>query len=224
MKRHLDSARGLQREPHIPKARVQSGMVAGLALLLALGCGGTTTFQDTTPIRIAVAPPPPPPEPPKANDPPVEKQVKLRDNHIEIGEKIQFALNKAEILSASVGLLDEVAKVIAENPHVQKISIEGHASDEGDDAYNLTLSKARAEAVRAYLVKKGVAADRLSATGYGETRPLVANDSPASREKNRRVEFNITKQEVTKEKVEIDPATGKERVLEKSSKNEENNG
>ena len=61
MKRHLDSARGLQRETHIPKARVQSGMVAGLALLLALGCGGTTTFQDTTPIRIAVAPPPPPP-------------------------------------------------------------------------------------------------------------------------------------------------------------------
>ena len=224
MKRHLDSARGLQRETHFPTARLANGMFAGLALLLALGCGGTTTFQDTTPIRIAVAPPPPPPEPPKANDPPVEKQVQLRDNHIEIGDKIQFALNKAEILSASFGLLDEVAKVIQENPHVQRISIEGHASDEGDDAYNLTLSKARAEAVRAYLVKKGVAADRLSATGYGETRPLVANDSAASREKNRRVEFNITKQEVTKEKVEIDPGTGKERVIEKSSKNDENNG
>lgn len=223
MKRHLDSARGLQREIPIPWARLASGTFAGLALLLALGCGGTTTFQDTTPIRIAAAPPPAP-EPPKADDPPVEKQVQLRNNHIEIAEKIQFALDKAEILSASFGLLDEVAKVIQENPHVQKISIEGHASDDGDDAYNLTLSKARAEAVRAYLVKKGVAANRLSATGFGETRPLVANDSPASREKNRRVEFNIIKQEVTKEKVEIDPATGKERVLEKSSKNEENKG
>jgi outer membrane protein OmpA-like peptidoglycan-associated protein len=222
MKRHLDSVRRWQRGIHVPRARFGSATLAGLALLFALGCGGTTTFQDTTPIRIAVAPPP---EPPKANDPPpVEKQVKLRDNHIEISDKIQFALGKAEILSASFGLLDEVAKVIQENPHVQKISIEGHASDEGDDAYNLTLSKARAEAVRAYLVKKGVAAERLSATGYGETRPLVANDSPASREKNRRVEFNITQQDVTKEKVEVDPATGKERVLEKSSKNEESNG
>jgi len=221
MKRHLDSARGLQREGTFPMARQRSSKLHGIALLLALGCGGTTTFQDTTPIRIAVAPPA---EPPKVADPPVEKQVKLRDNHIEIGEKIQFALAKAEILSASFGLLDEVAKVIQENPHVQKISIEGHASDEGDDAYNLSLSKARAEAVRAYLVKKGVAAERLSATGYGEAKPLVANDSEVSREKNRRVEFNITKQEVTKEKVEVDPATGKERVLEKNSKNEENEG
>jgi outer membrane protein OmpA-like peptidoglycan-associated protein len=221
MKRHLDSARGLQREETFPMARQRSDKLCGIALLLALGCGGTTTFQDTTPIRIAVAPPA---EPPKVADPPVEKQVKLRDNHIEIGEKIQFALAKAEILSASFGLLDEVAKVIQENPHVQKISIEGHASDEGDDAYNLSLSKARAEAVRAYLVKKGVAAERLSATGYGEAKPLVANDSEVSREKNRRVEFNITKQEVTKEKVEVDPATGKERVLEKNSKNEENEG
>lgn len=221
MKRHLDPARDMQREGSFPSARLGSSLLLGFGLLLALGCGGTTTFQDTTPIRIAAAPPP---EPPKNDEPPVEKQVKLRDNHIEISDKIQFALDKAEILPASFGLLDEVAKVIQENPHVQKISIEGHASDEGDDAYNLTLSKARAEAVRAYLVKKGVAADRLSATGYGETRPLVANDSAASREKNRRVEFNIIKQDVTKEKVEIDPATGKERVIEKSSKNEESNG
>jgi OOP family OmpA-OmpF porin len=77
--------------------------------------------------------------------------------------------------------------------------------------------------VRAYLVSKGVAKDRLSATGFGEAKPLVANDtSEAAREKNRRVEFNITKQEVTKEKVEIDPNTGVEKVIEKSSKNEGN--
>jgi OOP family OmpA-OmpF porin len=86
------------------------------------------------------------------------------------------------------------------------------------------LSKARAEAVRTYLIKKGVAAERLSATGYGEAKPLVANDSEAGREKNRRVEFHITKQEVTKEKVEVDPDTGKEKVIEKSSKNEEAEG
>jgi OOP family OmpA-OmpF porin len=188
-----------------------------LALAAVLGCGGTTTFQDTTPIRIAVAPPAPLAEAP----PPPKKEVKIRDNRIEIGEKIQFAYNKAEVLSESFAILDELAKVIQENPHVQKVSIEGHASDEGEDQHNLILSKARAEAVRAYLVAKGVSADRLSSTGHGEAKPLVSNDTPEGREKNRRVEFHITKQEVTKEKVEIDPATGQEKVIEKSSMNEE---
>jgi outer membrane protein OmpA-like peptidoglycan-associated protein len=222
MKRQLDSVHQTERRTRgttRPRLITAWSRVAWLGLLAAASCGGTTTFQDTTPIRVAVAPEPPP----KVADPPpeVKKQVVLRDNHIEIGEKIQFALSKSEILSVSFGLLDEVAKVIQENPHVQKISIEGHASDEGDDKYNLSLSKARAEAVRAYLVTKGVAADRLNATGFGESKPLVANDSPANREKNRRVEFNITKQDVTKEKVEVDPATGDEKVIEKSSKNEE---
>jgi len=195
-----------------------SSVAACLALAL-VGCGGTTTFQDTTPIRIAVAPPPPPPAP--APPPAPEKQVKIRDNRIELGQKIQFALGKSDILSESFALMDELAKTIQENPQVQKVSIEGHASDEGDDKYNLLLSKARAEAVRQYLVSKGVAADRLSSTGFGESKPLVANDSPANREKNRRVEFHITKQEVTKEKVEVDPTTGHEKVIEKTSANEE---
>jgi len=62
-----------------------SSVALGLALL-ALGCGGTTTFQDTTPIKIAVAPPAPPPV---ADPPPPEppKQVKIRDNRIELGQK-----------------------------------------------------------------------------------------------------------------------------------------
>lgn len=197
--------------------RITPSRAGGFLLLLTMGCGGTTTFQDTSPIRIAVAPPAPPPQ----QDPPPVKKVEIRDNRIEIGEKIQFALNKAEVLSVSFPLLDEIAKVIQENPHVQKISIEGHASAEGEDQYNLLLSKARAEAVRAYLVSKGVAAERLSSTGHGETKPLATNDTEEGREKNRRVEFHITKQEVTKEKVEIDPTTGEKKVIEKSSMNEE---
>ena len=219
MKRQSDSPHGKQQKGGRIARALESTLwsaAPGLVLLAAVGCGGTTTFQDTTPIRIAVAPDPPkvaadpPPEPPK---------VELKKDKIEIHEKVQFALDKSEILSVSFGLLDEVAKVIQENPHVQKVSIEGHASDEGDDKYNLTLSKARAEAVRAYLVSKGVAADRLSSTGFGETKPLVANDTPENREKNRRVEFNITKQQLT---AEAEPATGKDKVDGKSSKNEEN--
>ena len=217
MKRHQATTRETQRQTRIRALQ----NIGWLALVAAVGCGGTTTFQDTTPIRVAVAPPAPPP---KQDDPPPEKKVEIRDNHIEIKEKIQFALDKAEILSVSFGLLDEVAKVIQENPHVQQVSIEGHASDEGDEKYNLQLSKARAESVRQYLLKKGVAQDRLTSTGFGESKPLAANDTPEGREKNRRVEFNITKQDATREKVEIDPGTGKEKVIEKSSKNEEHNG
>jgi OOP family OmpA-OmpF porin len=203
MKRHLESY------------TKTTNVTLCLALAAALACGGTTTFQDTTPIRIAVAPPPP------AAPPPPEKQVKIRDNRIELGQKIQFAYDKAEILPASFALMDELAKVMQENPQVQKVSIEGHASDEGEDKHNLLLSKARAEAVRAYLVSKGVSTERMTSTGYGETRPLVSNDTDAGREQNRRVEFHITKQEVTKEKVEVDPTTGHEKVIEKTSANEE---
>jgi OOP family OmpA-OmpF porin len=203
-----------------PATSLDMSAVAACLALALVGCGGTTTFQDTTPIRIAVAPPAPPPPAP-APPPEPEKQVKIRDNRIELGQKIQFALGKSEILSASFALMDELAKTIQENPQVQKVSIEGHASDEGDDKYNLLLSKARAEAVRQYLVTKGVAADRLSSTGFGESKPLVSNDTPDGREKNRRVEFHITKQEVTKEKVEVDPSTGSEKVIEKTSANEE---
>jgi OOP family OmpA-OmpF porin len=106
---------------------------------------------------------------------------------------------------------------------VQKVSIEGHASGEGEAQHNLALSKARAEAVRAFLVKKGISADRLASAGFGETKPIASNDTEEGREKNRRVEFRITKQEVTKEKVEVDPSTGKETIVEKTSRNEEGN-
>jgi len=116
--------------------------------------------------------------------------------------------------------MDELAKTIQENPQVQKVSIEGHASNEGQAQYNLALSKARAEAVRAYLVSKGVSADRLSSAGFGASKPIATNDNEEGREKNRRVEFHITKQEVTKEKVEVD-GSGKEKVIEKTSANEE---
>jgi outer membrane protein OmpA-like peptidoglycan-associated protein len=74
------------------------------------------------------------------------------------------------------------------------ISIEGHTDSRGDDAYNQRLSLARAEAVKAYLVEKGVAAGRLRTVGLGETRPVAPNanadgsDNEAGRQQNRRVE------------------------------------
>jgi OOP family OmpA-OmpF porin len=188
-------------------------VLAGSALA---GCGGPTVFSGKSALSVVGdAPPPPPPPPP----PPAEEKkprVELRDNKIEIHEKIQFDLDKATIKEVSFSLLNEVADVIKKNPHIKMLAIEGHASAEGSAAHNLSLSDRRAKAVMKYLVDHGIPKDMLTAKGHGVTRPLADNESDAGREKNRRVEFNITEQQVTQKKVEIDPVTGKERVLEET--------
>ena len=191
----------------------------GLVVLAATACGGVIAFQDDAAIAI-MGTPPPPPEP----EPVQPKRVELRDNKIVIHEKIQFAYNDATILEVSHSLLDEVAQVIKDNPHVKKIAIEGHASSEGASEHNLDLSDRRAKSVMAYLVDKGgIAKEKLTAEGFGENRLLVSEDGlegpalEAAREKNRRVEFNVVEQDITQKKVEIDPETGKEKVLETTS-------
>jgi outer membrane protein OmpA-like peptidoglycan-associated protein len=77
---------------------------------------------------------------------------------------------------------------LKENPTF-KIAIHGHTDDLGDDAKNLLLSENRAKAVVEFLVQQGVTADRLSAKGFGETKPKVPNTSNENRSKNRRTEF-----------------------------------
>lgn len=192
-----------------------------MIVLAAASCGGAVSFADETAIPIQGTPPPPPPPPPEPVEP---KRVELRDNKIVFDEKIQFAYNDSTILEASFSLLNEIAKVIKENPHVKKIAIEGHASSEGSDSHNLNLSDRRAKSVKTYLVEKaGIPADSLTAKGFGEQN-LLANEEglegdalESAREKNRRVEFTVVEQEVTQKKVEIDPNTGKEKVIESNT-------
>ena len=189
---------------------------AWLAVLATAACGGVTQFSDRAAIAIAGNPPPPP----KVEKQMAPMRVEMRDNEIVINEKIQFAYNDSTILEVSFSLLNEVADVIKKNPHVKKIEIGGHASSEGSDAHNMRLSKARAKSVMTYLTEKGgVAAERLSSEGYGETKLLVSPDeTEEARERNRRVEFIILEQDVTQKKVEVDPNTGKEKVVDKSTK------
>ncbi|WP_434415241.1 OmpA family protein [Nannocystis pusilla] len=112
----------------------------------------------------------------------------------------------------------EIISVIKENPHIKKIAIEGHTSSEGTDKHNLKLSDARAKAVMEYLVKKGeLPKEMFTAKGYGETRLIADESTEEGKEKNRRVEFNIVEQDVTKKKVEIDPKTGQKKVVEEST-------
>lgn len=170
------------------------------------GCGVPTVFQGKTGIAIMGDAPAPPPPPPAPEEEP--KRVKLTSNKIEITEKVFFEFDKAVIKSESHGLLDEVAQVMKDNEHVKKVRVDGHASLEKDTPatrqYNKRLSSMRAKAVVQYLVSKGVDASRLESKGFGNEQPLASNDTDEGREKNRRVEFNITEQTVTKKKVEVD--------------------
>ncbi len=119
--------------------------------------------------------------------------INRKQRAITITERIQFKLDSAELLPESLIILDEVAALMIENPEILELEVQGHTDDKGKPEHNLQLSQERADAVRAYLISQGVKADRLTAKGYGHTKPRYANISSRLREKNRRVEFKIVK-------------------------------
>jgi outer membrane protein OmpA-like peptidoglycan-associated protein len=116
--------------------------------------------------------------------------VVITKEKLEILEKVYFNTRDASVLPKSFPLLDQVAAVMRNHPELKRVRIEGHTDNLGDDEKNLTLSQRRADAVFKYLSTK-VDPSRLEAVGFGETRPAETNDTPAGREKNRRVEFHI---------------------------------
>ena len=107
-------------------------------------------------------------------------------------DNLNFDFGKSTIRENSFPALDKLAKTLVEAKN-WKIDIDGHTDDKGSDSFNQKLSQDRANAVKSYLVSKGVTADTIIATGFGETKPIVKNDTDANRERNRRVEFKITK-------------------------------
>ncbi|HEV8124497.1 MAG TPA: OmpA family protein [Gemmatimonadales bacterium] len=101
---------------------------------------------------------------------------------------VNFVVNKAELTIDAKKILDFVAQSLNANAEVT-FEVQGHASSEGSDSYNMNLSQRRAESVRAYLISKGVAASRMTAKGYGETMPIADNATEDGRKQNRRVEL-----------------------------------
>lgn len=101
---------------------------------------------------------------------------------------ITFEVNKAGLKNESMGILNEVAKFMKANPTV-KFEVDGYTDSDGDDAANLTLSQKRANTVKDQLVSMGVETTRLSAKGFGETKPVGDNTTSEGRAQNRRVEF-----------------------------------
>ncbi|MFH2010377.1 MAG: OmpA family protein [bacterium] len=120
--------------------------------------------------------------------------VMVTKRAIVIRRKVHFGTGTATIQPDSRQLLDSVVDVFLSNTQIRKVEIQGHTDNRGKPAFNTQLSQARADAVRDYLVRNGVAPDRLEAKGYGPTRPKVPNITPGGRARNRRVEFRIVAQ------------------------------
>jgi outer membrane protein OmpA-like peptidoglycan-associated protein len=108
-------------------------------------------------------------------------------------KSIYYMSGKDIIQKVSYPKLDVVVKVLKADAALQ-ISIEGHTDNKGNPVFNLKLSAKRAEAVKKYLIKKGIDASRISAQGFGDAKPIAPNATPAGRAKNRRVELHLNYQ------------------------------
>lgn len=110
----------------------------------------------------------------------------------DYAKTILFDTGKASFQKQTLPVLEAMAAILKEYP-TAKFHLEGHTDSDGKDALNLQLSKDRAAAVKNYLVEKGIAADRLTSEGYGETKPVASNKTKAGKAQNRRVEVKLVK-------------------------------
>jgi outer membrane protein OmpA-like peptidoglycan-associated protein len=152
---------------------------------------GIPDAQDACPDQKGSADPDP-----KKNGCPA---VTVTPTEIVIHRQIKFKFGRSELDQTvdpvSDDLLVEVRDAIVNHPEIKLIEVQGHADTVGPEAYNQELSTARANAVRGWLVKRGIPSDKLVAKGYGSKVPKASNDSPEGRQENRRVQFLIIKKD-----------------------------
>ena len=123
------------------------------------------------------------------NCPPMrDLAASLKDNGRAIAYGIRFDSDSAKLTADSVATLEQIESLLKKD-HAMKLAIEGHTDSTNTDAYNLELSKKRAEAVVAWLTAKQIEASRLKAVGHGRTKPIADNATPQGRALNRRVEI-----------------------------------
>jgi OOP family OmpA-OmpF porin len=103
---------------------------------------------------------------------------------------VEFAIGSAVLTPRGRAILDTVAMMLGEAPDAL-IEVSGHTDDQGDDAANQILSQRRADASEAYLIKKGVADERMTSKGFGETTPVADNTTADGRQRNRRIQFGL---------------------------------
>jgi len=118
------------------------------------------------------------------------RRVIEKDKSYNLGS-VNFETSTANLTSESKLVLDSLVIIMKEYPEFN-VEIQGHTDDVGDATMNQQLSQKRAQSCADYVISKGIAAERVKPVGYGETVPLVPNDSDANRALNRRVEFKFT--------------------------------
>jgi outer membrane protein OmpA-like peptidoglycan-associated protein len=154
--------------------------------------------SEPAPVAAAPPPPPPPTPPPPPAPPPCNAPAGFKvDANCQIIEQsvvvraVDFEYNSARLTTPAQQTLDEVASALKTQPTLH-VEIQGHTDSTGSDAYNLSLSQRRADAVLAYLTSRQVSASALTAKGYGKTQPIASNATAEGRAENRRVAFEVT--------------------------------
>lgn len=125
------------------------------------------------------------------------QKIELEVQKLEVGkaytlDDIYYAHDSDQLTEDSKIVLNEFVLFLKDNPNIE-FEILGHTDNTGNDAYNLNLSKRRAESVFEYIVSKGIEPDRMTHNGFGENKPVASNDTPEGKAKNRRTEFVIKK-------------------------------
>ncbi|MEM7052647.1 MAG: OmpA family protein [Acidobacteriota bacterium] len=105
-------------------------------------------------------------------------------------QNVEFESGSARLTAVGRATLDGIAEALAKLPALE-VEIAGHTDSQGDPAFNLQLSRDRAAATRVYLTDRGITADRMTAVGYGQTRPIADNATAEGRRRNRRIEFQV---------------------------------
>lgn len=125
----------------------------------------------------------------------LDPRMNIEGDRIVLLENFYFDSGRASLQPRSYSLAEELAELMDDHPEVLQVRVEGHTDSDGNDAFNLDLSRRRAATVVASLVQQGVDPDRLTSEGFGESKPVASNDDPAGKALNRRVELYITKRE-----------------------------
>lgn len=115
-------------------------------------------------------------------------QVKL--NELLLGRTVEFDSSSSRLRSDSNKLLDSIVEVLKSDPNAQ-IEVSGHTDKNGKEDKNIRLSQRRAEAVKKYLVDKGIKSNRIEAIGHGSSMPIADENTFDGQRKNRRIEFNV---------------------------------